>query len=81
MAENITTDNIKRLSDFPKIDLEESSLIPATDSSGANGGHVTVADLRKKVQENMVVMSEAQYNTLVSQGRVDDETFYFLLEE
>ena len=81
MSESVTTDNIRKLSEFPRIELQDSSLLPATDSSGANGGHVTVSDLRKQIQANMVVLTESQYNTLVKQNKVDESTFYFLYEE
>lgn len=81
MATNITTDNVKKLSEFDSATLTDEYLMPVTNPSGSVGYKTTLAALRSKIMEKSVWLTQDEYDALVDAGTVDATVEYNIYEE
>lgn len=81
MPTPITTDQVKRLSEFDTLNLSDELLMPVTNELGTVGGKTTIAALREKMMEKRVWLTQDEYDALVDAGTIDPDTEYNIYEE
>ena len=81
MPTPITTDNVKKLSEFDTATLTDEHLVPVANPQGTVGGKTTIAALRTQIQNNSVWLTQDAYDALVDAGTVDPNIEYNIYED
>lgn len=81
MATPITTDNVKKLSEFDTETLSDEHLLPVANPQGTVGGKTTIAALRAQIEINHVWLTQDEYDALVDAGEIDPNVEYNIYEE
>lgn len=79
-ATPITTDQVKKLSEFDTATLTDEHLLPVANPLGTVGGKTTIANLREIIVKKVWLTQDA-YDALVEAGTVDPNIEYNTYEE